>query len=71
MMATKLLPKHIHVSAIGFAMALGGIGGTAFPFAIAAIAASKGVKVLQPIILALIVVVAGLWLNFPKVKKRE
>ncbi|OAP61554.1 hypothetical protein AYL99_03757 [Fonsecaea erecta] len=71
MMAAKLLPKHIHVSSIGFAMALGGTGGTVFPFAIGAIAATKGVKVLQPIILALIVVLLGLWLSFPRVKKRE
>lgn len=71
MMAAKLLPKHIHVSGIGFAMAIGGTGGTVFPFAIGAIAASKGVEVLQPIILALIVVLAGIWLSFPRVKKRD
>lgn len=71
MMAAKLLPKHIHVSALGFAMALGGTGGTVFPFAIGAIAAKKGVKVLQPIILALIAVVAVVWLSFPRIRKRE
>lgn len=71
MMAAKLLPKHIHVSALGFAMALGGTGGTVFPFAIGAIAAKKGVNVLQPIILALIVVVAVIWLSFPRIRKRE
>ncbi|ETI24570.1 hypothetical protein G647_03939 [Cladophialophora carrionii CBS 160.54] len=71
MMAAKLLPKHIHVSAIGFAMAIGGTGGTVFPFAIGAIASSQGVKVLQPIILALLVVLLGLWLSFPRLKKRE
>jgi len=71
MMAAKLLPKHIHVSAIGFGMAIGGTGGTIFPFLIGAIASSRGVKVLQPIILALIVVLVGLWLSFPRVKKRE
>ena len=69
--AAKLLPKSIHASAIGFAMGLGGIGGTVFPFAIGAIAASKGVQVLQPIILALIVVLAALWLAFPQIRKRE
>lgn len=71
MMTAKLLPKHIHVSAIGFAMAIGGTGGTVFPFVIGAIASSKGVKVLQPIILALLVVLLGLWLSFPRLKKRE
>ncbi|KAM0566893.1 hypothetical protein ACHAP6_005540 [Verticillium nonalfalfae] len=67
----KLLPKDIHVSAIGFAMAMGGTGGTVFPFAIGAIAAKRGLLVLQPIILALIVVVAGVWLAFPRIKKRQ
>lgn len=71
MIATKLLPKRMHVSALGFAMALGGTGGTVFPFIIGAIASSKGVKVLQPVILALIVCVAILWLSFPRIKKRE
>ncbi|EXJ93394.1 hypothetical protein A1O1_01786 [Capronia coronata CBS 617.96] len=71
MVTAKLLPKHIHVSAIGFGMALGGTGGTVFPFIIGAVAASKGVKVLQPIILSLIVVVAVIWVMFPRVKKRE
>lgn len=71
MMTAKLLPKHIHVSAIGFAMAMGGTGGTVFPFAIGAIAARKGVAVLQPIILALIAVVAAVWLSFPRIRKRD
>ncbi|KAH7027946.1 major facilitator superfamily domain-containing protein [Microdochium trichocladiopsis] len=71
MMAAKLLPKHLHVSALGFAMAIGGTGGTIFPFAIGAIAQSRGVQVLQPIVLGLICVVGLLWLSFPRVHKRE
>ncbi|KAF9869851.1 major facilitator superfamily transporter [Colletotrichum karsti] len=71
MMTAKLLPKHIHVSAIGFAMAIGGTGGTVFPFIIGAIATHKGVGVLQPIILALIAVVALVWLSFPRIKKKD
>jgi fucose permease len=70
MMAAKLLPKHLHVSALGFAMAFGGTGGTVFPFAIGAIASSRGVQVLQPIILSLIVAVALVWLCFPRIPKR-
>ncbi|TDZ35382.1 Bypass of stop codon protein 6 [Colletotrichum trifolii] len=71
MLTAKLLPKHIHVSAIGFAMAIGGTGGTVFPFIIGAIATSKGVSVLQPIILSLIAVVAIVWLCFPRIKKKD
>lgn len=67
--ATKLLPKHLHVIAIGFAAALGGAGAAIFPFAVGAIAQSKGVQVLQPFVLALLVVVLGFWLLLPKMPK--
>ena len=70
-MAARLLPSHLHVSAIGFATALGGTGGAVFPFAVGAIAQAKGVGVLQPIILALIVVIAGLWLSFPRSARKD
>lgn len=67
----KLLPKHIHVSSMGFAMAMGGTGGTIFPFVIGAIANSRGVWVLQPIILALLVVIGVVWLLFPRIEKKD
>ncbi|KAK4494372.1 hypothetical protein PRZ48_014670 [Zasmidium cellare] len=69
---TKLLPKHLHVSSIGFAAAFGGSGGALFPYAVGAIAQAKGVKVLQPIVLALLAVIWLLWLMLPRMnKKRE
>ncbi|KAF1956078.1 MFS general substrate transporter [Byssothecium circinans] len=68
--ATKLLPRHLHVSAIGFAAAFGGSGAAIFPFAVGAIAESKGVQVLQPIILALLGVIWGLWLCLPRIHKK-
>lgn len=71
MITAKLLPKRIHVSAIGFAMSMGGTGSAVFPFIIGAVASKKGVTVLQPIILALIVVISVVWLSFPRVRKPE
>jgi fucose permease len=71
MITAKLLPKNIHISTIGFAIAIGGTGGTVFPFIISAIAASRGVGMLQPIILSLIAVVAIMWLSFPRIKKKD
>lgn len=70
-MTAKLLPKQIHVSAIGFGMALGGTGGTVFPFIIGAAAESKGVSVLQPIVLSLIIVVTIVWLCFPGTHNKD
>ena len=63
--ATKLLPSDYHVSAIGFAAAFGGGGAALFPFAIGAIAQSKGVEVLQPIVLAILVFILLMWWLLP------
>lgn len=68
--ATKLLPRHLHVSAIGFAAAFGGSGAAILPFAVGAIAQAKGVQVLQPIILALLAVILLLWLCLPRFNKK-
>lgn len=68
--ATKVLPAHLHVSAIGFAAAFGGGGGAALPFAIGSLAQAKGVGVLQPIILAVLAFLLLLWLCFPKLEKK-
>lgn len=69
--ATKSLPRHLHVSAIGFAAAFGGGGAAILPFAVGAIAQSKGVGVLQPIILALLGVLLLLWLALPKFNRKK
>ncbi|KAL2160303.1 hypothetical protein VTH06DRAFT_1476 [Thermothelomyces fergusii] len=63
--ATKLLPTSYHVSAIGFAAAFGGGGAALFPFAVGAIAQSKGVEVLQPIVLAILLFILLMWLMLP------
>ena len=70
-MSTKLLPQHLHVSAIGIATAIGGTGGAIFPFITGAIAQARGVQVLQPIVLSLLAVILVLWLSLPRIKKRE
>lgn len=63
--ATKLLPADHHISAIGFAAAVGGVGGAVLPFAVGAMAQSQGVAVLQPIVLALLVLILLTWLFLP------
>lgn len=70
-MCAKLLPKHLHVSALGAATAIAGVGGAGVPFAVGAIAQARGVWVLQPIILCLLVAICALWLSLPRVKKRD
>ena len=68
--ATKLLPRHLHVSAIGFAAAFGGSGAAIFPFAVGAIAQAKGVTVLQPIVLALLAAILVLWMCLPRTRNK-
>ncbi|KAG9248032.1 major facilitator superfamily domain-containing protein [Calycina marina] len=63
--ATKLLPQRLHVSAIGFAAAFGGGGAALFPFIVGAIAQEKGVQALQPVTLALLVAILLLWCLLP------
>jgi len=62
---TKLMTNDFHVSVIGFAAAFGGGGAALLPFAVGAIAEKKGVQVLQPIVLAILVVLLALWLLLP------
>lgn len=69
--ATRILPKHLHVSSIGFAIAAGGGGAAIFPFVVGAIAQAKGVQVLQPFILALLGATFCLWLGMPRMGKRR
>ncbi|KAI1624515.1 major facilitator superfamily domain-containing protein [Exophiala viscosa] len=68
---TKLLPKRLHVPAVGFAAAFGASGATIFPFAVGAIANAVGVKVLQPIILAMLVLALGVWMVIPRLPKQR
>ncbi|KXJ88448.1 major facilitator superfamily domain-containing protein [Microdochium bolleyi] len=68
---SKLLPRSLHVSAIGFAAAFGGSGAAILPFAVGALAQAKGVQVLQPFIVALLAVIMGLWLLLPRVNKKK
>ncbi|KAJ4297589.1 hypothetical protein N0V90_005482 [Kalmusia sp. IMI 367209] len=67
--ATKVLPAHLHVSAIGFAAAFGGGGAAVLPFGIGALAQARGVTVLQPVILAILVFILLLWLCVPTLLK--
>ncbi|XDG05949.1 hypothetical protein ABKA04_005564 [Annulohypoxylon sp. FPYF3050] len=68
---SKLLPRHLHVGAIGFAAAFGGSGAAVLPFAVGAIAQARGVQVLQPIILGLLGVILIFWIGLPRMDKKK
>lgn len=71
LVASQLLPKRQHVVVIGFAAAFGGCGAAVLPFLTGLLAQAKGVQVLQPIILSLLVVMLGVWLMFPRLDKKK
>ncbi|KAE8352292.1 major facilitator superfamily domain-containing protein [Aspergillus coremiiformis] len=60
--ATRLLPRPLHVSAVGFAVALGGSGAAVLPFVVGVVVQERGVRVLQPVIIALSGWILLLWL---------
>ncbi|KOS19538.1 Bypass of stop codon protein 6 [Escovopsis weberi] len=63
--ATKLLPAEHHISAIGFAAAIGSGGAAILPFIVGAIAQNHGVEVLQPIVVMALVFILSIWLSLP------
>ncbi|KAK9458484.1 major facilitator superfamily domain-containing protein [Lipomyces oligophaga] len=66
---SRILPLHLHVAGIGFVAAFGGAGSAVFPFITGAIAGSRGVWVLQPIALALLIFMSLVWIVIPTVEE--
>ncbi|KAK9246474.1 major facilitator superfamily domain-containing protein [Lipomyces tetrasporus] len=66
---TRLLPKRLHVTGIGFAASIGGGGAAVFPFITGAMAQAKGAWVLQPLVVALIGAMILIWITIPTVEE--
>lgn len=62
---TKLLPAEQHVVSIGLTAAIGGSGSAVLPFVVGALAEDIGVKVLQPFVLVVLVILISIWLTLP------
>ncbi|KAK9458483.1 major facilitator superfamily domain-containing protein [Lipomyces oligophaga] len=65
---SRILPIHLHVAGVGFASAIGGAGSAVFPFITGAIAGNRGVWVLQPIALSLLIFMSLLWIVVPTIE---
>lgn len=68
-MQTKLVPKQLHVAAVGFACALGSAGGCLFPFLVGAIGSIMGMEILLPIVGIMLLLCMGFWVALPKVER--
>ncbi|KAL5635472.1 hypothetical protein ACGC1H_004310 [Rhizoctonia solani] len=64
-LATKLLPTEIHMTALATMSSFASIGSALYPFITGVLANTKGVAVLQPMMLGILSVMAGLWCFFP------
>lgn len=67
---TKLLPRHVQTTAIGFVGGAGSSGGAVAPFTTGILAQAAGTYVLHPVCLGLYVVMLGCWFALPRVRKR-
>jgi fucose permease len=68
---SKLFPKDIQPTALGFVFVLAQAGGSFFPAITGIIASQASVKVMQPILVGLIVAMGISWALVPKAKKRD
>ncbi|KAJ7050402.1 MFS general substrate transporter [Mycena amicta] len=64
--ATKLFPAHLLTPAMGWMAAIATVGGAIIPFIAGAISSRAGIKSLQPVIVAGMVVMLILWTLVPK-----
>ncbi|CZR50282.1 related to tetracycline resistance proteins [Phialocephala subalpina] len=69
--ASKTFPKHLQPAALGMIFVVAQAGGAIFPSLIGVIATHAGVKVLPPIVAALIIVMAVTWAFVPKVDSHK
>lgn len=59
------------VAVVGIVGGMGNAGGALAPFTTGLLAQSKGVWVLQPVILSLVVCMIGTWIFLPNIPSRD
>ncbi|KIW81656.1 hypothetical protein Z517_04682 [Fonsecaea pedrosoi CBS 271.37] len=69
--ASRLFPRRIRPTALGFIFTTAQAGGSIFPAITGIVATRAGVKVMQPIVVGLVVAVGVTWLFVPEIKRRE
>ncbi|KAF1993304.1 MFS general substrate transporter [Amniculicola lignicola CBS 123094] len=67
---SKLMPRHVQTTAIGFIAGAGSSGGAVAPFTTGILAQAVGTFVLHPICIGLYVGMLGCWWGLPKIRKR-
>jgi fucose permease len=70
-LCTKVLPRSLHASGIGFIASLGQTGSALFPFITGALAQRFNPGVLQPVMIVLFGVQMAIWVFGPSVGKKK
>lgn len=67
---SRLMPRHVQTTAIGFISGAGSSGGAIAPFTTGILAQAVGTWVLHPVCVGLYVVMLATWFVLPRVRKR-
>ena len=68
---SRLLPGHLQITSLGLIGSVGSSGGACGPLIVGAMAQKLGTVVLNPVCIALCVVMEAAWLGLPRVSKRR
>ncbi|KAF8285285.1 hypothetical protein DL93DRAFT_2174436 [Clavulina sp. PMI_390] len=69
--ASVLLPRRVLTAAIGWIASIGQTGSAAFPFALGAMAEKHGVQTLQPLVVAMLGSLLGIWFLIPAIPRHR
>ncbi|KAL6161897.1 hypothetical protein ACJQWK_08297 [Exserohilum turcicum] len=67
---SRLMPRHVQTTAIGFIAGAGSSGGAVAPFTTGILAQAAGTWVLHPVCLGMYGVMMACWIALPRVRKR-
>jgi fucose permease len=68
---TRLLPRHLQTTAVGFISGAGSSGGAVAPFTTGVLAQAVGTYVLHPVCIGMYAVMLACWFALPRVRKRS
>lgn len=68
---SRLMPRHVQTTAIGFIAGAGSSGGAVAPFTTGILAQAAGTWVLHPVCIGLYVLMLAFWFSLPRVSKRK
>lgn len=68
---SRLIPRHIQTTAVGFIAGAGSSGGAVAPFTTGLLAQAAGTWVLHPVCVGMYVVMLACWAGLPRMRKRS